>query len=112
MSTATLDFIRLKQIDSFPKLVFLLFLHQNPHVKGTSQYFAERLYLGNVTLIERMIAEFKEQGIMGSSGQYHFLHNTPELTASLQHLHQLFEQPTTRQSLLEHVRHGMYYNNN
>lgn len=112
MATSTLDFIRLKQIDSFQKLVFLLFLHQNPGAKGTSQYFAEKLYLGNVALIEQMIAEFKEKGLMGSSGQYHFLQNTPELSASLHHLHQLFEQPTTRQSLLDQVRHSIYYNYN
>lgn len=112
MSTSTLDFLRNKQIDSFQKLVFLLFLHQNPGAKGTSQYFAERLYLGNVTLIERMIAEFKEKGIMDSNGQYHFLQNTPELNASLDHLNQLFEEPATRQSLLDQLRHTRYYHNN
>lgn len=112
MSTATLDFLRRKQINSFQKLVFLLFLHQNPGAKGTSQYFAERLYLGNLTLIEQMIAEFKEHGIMDTNGQYHFLQNTPELSASLNHLHQLFEEPATRHSLLEQVRHSFYYNKN
>lgn len=112
MSTATLDFLRHKQINSFQKLVFLLFLHQNPGAKGTSQYFAERLYLGNLSLIEQMIAEFKAQGIMDSNGQYHFLQNTPELSASLHHLNQLFEEPATRQSLLDQVRHSRYYHSN
>ena len=112
MQTQTVSFIRSKHIDSFQKLVFLLFLHKNPEAKGTSQYFAEKLFLGNVTLIEKMIAEFKEKGLMASTDQHHFLQDTPEIRASLQHLHQLFEQPTTRQSLLEQVRHSGYYHSN
>ncbi|MCE7989658.1 MAG: hypothetical protein DYG89_51580 [Caldilinea sp. CFX5] len=112
MQTQTLTFIRSKQIDSFQKLVFLLFLHKNPEAKGTSQYFAEKMYLGNVTLIEKMITEFKERGIMASNEQHHFLQDTPEIRSSLQHLHQLFEQPTTRQSLLDQVRYSVDYHSN
>lgn len=112
MQTQTLHFIRNKRIDSFQKLVFLLFLHQNPQAKGNSQYFAEKMFLGNVTLIEAMIADFKEKGIMASSDQHHFLQDTPELRAALHHLHQLFEAPITRQSLLDQVRHTVYYHSN
>lgn len=112
MQTQTLTFIRSKRIDSFQKLVFLLFLHKNPEAKGNSQYFAEKMFLGNVSLIEKIIAEFKEKGLMTSSDQHHFLQDTPEIRASLQHLQQLFEQPTTRQSLLEQVRHSGYYHSN
>lgn len=112
MQTQTVSFIRSKRIDSFQKLVFLLFLHKNPEAKGTSQYFAEKMFLGNVTLIEKMIADFKEKGLMGSADQHHFLQDTPEVRTSLQQLHQLFEQPITRQSLLDQVRHSSYYHSN
>ena len=43
MSNTVASFIRAKNIDSFQKLCFLLFLHQQPELTGTSHEFAELL---------------------------------------------------------------------
>lgn len=65
MGDMVASFIRAKHIDSFQKLCFLLFLHQHPDLIGTSQEFAERLYLGDVQLLEEIITDLQ----MGHSGE-------------------------------------------
>lgn len=48
MDELAVNFVRAMQIDSFQKLYFLLYLHQHPDLIGTSQQFAEQLYLGDM----------------------------------------------------------------
>ena len=57
-------FIHAKQIDSFQKLFFLLYLYQHPGIEGTSQEFETRLYLGNTGLTEKILAELQQAGLV------------------------------------------------
>jgi len=50
MDDDIINFVRDKQINSFQKLRFLLFLYQHPNLNATTQKFAERLYLDDVLL--------------------------------------------------------------
>ena len=57
-------FIHARQIDSFQKLFFLLYLYQHPGIEGTSQEFETRLYLGNTGLTEKILAELLEDELI------------------------------------------------
>ena len=60
--------ICLKQINSYQKLRFLLFLHQSPEFEGTSHAFAERLHLGDTQLVEQIITELQDRGLIKRLG--------------------------------------------
>ena len=53
-------FIHARQINSFQKLIFLLFLYQHPEIQGTSQEFGTRLYLGNTGLTDKLLTELEQ----------------------------------------------------
>ncbi len=98
------NYIRTKNIDSFQKLRLLLFLHQHPHLKGTSQELAARLHLGDTSLIENIITDLHQAGLINQVGNHYQLPDEPELRSQLQHLAHAFEHPVTRQELLKHVK--------
>ena len=52
-------FIRARRIDSFQKLGVLAFLYQNAESSWTSQEIAEQLYLGDVPLLEEILADLR-----------------------------------------------------
>lgn len=112
MNKVISDFIRSKKIDSIHKLNLLLFLYRNPDTQGTGRCFAEKLYLGDVRLVEKMIQELADKGVINYAGQQYFLVDTPEIKTSLHHLASTYEQPLTRQTLLAQIqsgdRHGLY----
>jgi hypothetical protein len=91
MSDMIASFIRIKHIDSFQKLCFLLFLHQYPELTGTSREFAERLYFGDVRLVDCVENRYK-------------LNDGPDVRSSLQYLTGAFEDPLARQEILDQVR--------
>ena len=98
------NYIRTKNIDSFQKLRLLLFLHQHPQVKATSQEFAHRLHLGDTSLIENIITDLHRAGLINQVGNHYHLPDEPEVRSQLQHLARAFEHPLTRQELLKHVK--------
>ena len=106
MNNATSEFVRSKKIDSIQKLNLLLFLHQNPETHGTSRYFAEKLYLGDTRLVDTIIRELADHGVINDAGQHYYLADTLDIKSSLQHLANSFEYPLSRQSLLAHVQAG------
>ena len=71
MMDPIVQFIRARQIDSFQKLILLLFLHQHPGMQGTSQEFGTCLYLGNNALTEKLLAELWTVGLVDQIGVVH-----------------------------------------
>ena len=105
MNSLVANFIRANRIDSFQKLRFLLFLHQHPESTGTSQEFAERLYLADVSLLEKIVADLQRVGLLDCAGSRYALHSEPTVKAELQCLIKTFEDPLARQELLDQVRY-------
>lgn len=94
-----------KQIDSFPKLRFLLFLRQNPYLNGNTQNLAEKLYI-EAPLVEKLIHDFQQVGLLevGQGNYCYRLSNEPDLKTWLEKLAAMFDQPVARQELLARVR--------
>ncbi|MBE7549570.1 MAG: MarR family transcriptional regulator [Anaerolineales bacterium] len=103
MDTGLADFIRAKQIDSFSKLRFLLFLRQHPHLRGGVQQLAERMYI-EAPLVEKMIADLQGVGLLEGEKNDYILPDEPSLKLCLENLARTFEQPLTRQELLEQIK--------
>jgi hypothetical protein len=96
--------IHTKQIDSFQKLHFLLFLHQHPKFQGTCQEFAERLHLGDILLVEGIIADLLSVGMSACEKNYYLLSDDPDVRSIVRSLAQAFEDPLNRQVMLDQVR--------
>jgi hypothetical protein len=99
-------FIRSRHIDSFHKLRLLAFLHQHPETSWTSQEIAERLYLGDVPLLEGIIADLRSVGLVDCVANRCALHAEPAVRFCLQRLDELCEDPLTRQQILDRVTHS------
>ena len=105
MMDPIVEFIHVRHIDSFQKLFFLLFLYQHPDIQGTSQEFGTRLYLGNVQLIEKILADLQRAGLVDKVENGYKLHMAEDTCLDLSLLAQAFEDPLTRQQLLDQVKH-------
>ena len=97
-------FIQVKQIDSFQKLHFVLFLQKHPDFKGTRREFAERLHLKDLSLLNRIILDLEKVKLLTQTGQRWGLPDEPELTVNLELLVRVFENPLARQKLLKQVK--------
>lgn len=73
------DFIEVKQIDSFQKLRLLLFLYQRPEVAKSLQQLAERLYLGHLPLLERILNDLRLAGLVERVGSHYQLSADPQV---------------------------------
>ncbi|NJN93574.1 MAG: Rrf2 family transcriptional regulator [Anaerolineales bacterium] len=104
MNEAVHNYIRTKKIDSFQKLRLLLFLHRHPHMRVSSQELAHRLHLGDTLLIETILADLRQSGLVTQMGNNYQLPDEPELKLYLQQLASAFEHPVTRQELLKQVK--------
>lgn len=109
MDATVTDFVRTKQIDSFQKLRFLLFLQENPETQGTCQEFAERLHLGDTLLLERIIADLYRADLLIKVNQRWQLATQKIGENSLNELAKSFECPLQRQELLAQVIQPQYY---
>lgn len=110
MNQTTYNYLRTKKIDSFQKLRLLLLLHQHPHWRGTSQELARRLHLADMRLMETMLADLYEAGLIDRIGNQYKLPDEPELRSQLQYLAHAFEYPLTRQELLKQVNPSRLFN--
>ena len=106
MDNIVVDFIRAKRIDSFQKLYVLLFLHQHPTLVGTSQQFANKLYLGHLPLVKEILDDLHRVGLVDGIGRRYKLCNDSEVGAYLQFLAEALKDPLARQKILEQVRGG------
>jgi hypothetical protein len=93
-----------RKIDSIQKLNFLLFLQQQPDIQKTSQEFAERLYIGDTGLLNRIITDLQLAGLIEQAGNRYRLRNQPQVRAYLNALAKIFEDPLARQGLLDQIR--------
>ncbi|GAB4530070.1 MAG: hypothetical protein Kow0063_07750 [Anaerolineae bacterium] len=101
-------FIRARHIDSFQKLRLLAFLYQHPESSWTSQEIAEKLCLGDVPLLERIMADLRSAGLVDCVGKSYTLHNEPGVRSSLQRLDEVCEDPLARQQILDQVTRGTF----
>ena len=99
------EFINARHIDSFQKLILLIFLYQHPTLRGTSQEFATQLYLGNPKLLDRILIDLQRAGLVDKIENGYKLHHSKDIDPKLQRLAQAFEDPLARQQLLKQVRH-------
>ncbi|GIK39736.1 MAG: hypothetical protein BroJett011_35690 [Chloroflexota bacterium] len=104
MNETIYTYLRTKNIDTFQKLRLLLLLHQHPHWRGTSQELAQRLHLGDTSLIESIIADLHQAGLIDQVDNQYRLPDEPEIRSQLQYLARAFEHPLTRQELLKQVK--------
>lgn len=102
------NFIRARRIDSFQKLRFILFLHQHPDLAETCQGFAHQLYLGDCPLVDEIISDLCRTGIVDCVGGRFKLHNDPDIRSCLRCLAQAFENPLTRQRILDQVQQNKF----
>jgi hypothetical protein len=96
-------FIRARHIDSFQKLGVLAFLYQHTGSSWTSQEIAKKLYLGDVPLLEEIMADLRSVGLVDCVGNGCTLHNEPGVRLCLQRLEEVFLDPLARQQVLDQV---------
>jgi DNA-binding IscR family transcriptional regulator len=84
----------------------LLYLYQHPDLSATTQEFAERLYLSDVLLLQEITDDLQEAGLVSCSKGYCTLHFDPDARSCLQCVFKAFEDPLTRQELLDQVTHN------
>ena len=97
------NFIRVRHIDSFQKLRLLAFLHRNPESSWTSQEIAETLYIGDVPLLESIIADLRSAGLVDCVANRCTLHDEADVRSCLQCLAETCEDPLARQQILNQV---------
>ena len=98
------NFILEKKIDSFQKLRLLLYLTQHPDMAGTSEQFGQQLFISDSRLMEEIINGLRGAGLVDVSGQRYVLHDDPVVMLTLKRLNRLYDDPVSRQRLLDHVR--------
>jgi hypothetical protein len=111
MNDPIFQFIKGRHIDSFQKLRFVLFLHQNPELIGTCQEFAAQLYLGDVSLLEKIVADLGRVGLVDCMEDRFWLTKNPDVDSCLKSLTHAYEDPLARQGILNLVRYreqGVY----
>jgi hypothetical protein len=104
MNEKATQFIRAKQIDSFQKLRFLLFIHQHPTLTGTIQDFGSQLFLGNIPMLENIVVDLCGAGLLDNVDNRFKLHNDPDVNSCLECLCKVFDDPLARQMVLDQVR--------
>lgn len=104
MNAVVANHIHSKHINSFQKLYFLLFLYHHPDMQGTSQEFAERSYFGNTGLIDQLMADLGQVGLIDQIQNTYQLHREPDLSSWLRDLDRTFQDPLARQELLTEVK--------
>lgn len=102
----TAKFIQARHIDSFQKLHLLLFLYQHPKSSCTSQQIAEGLFLGDVPLLEEIINDLREAGLVDCFGNHCWLRDEPVIRSCIECLAAKYEHPLDRQRILDQVTPG------
>ncbi|MCB0171972.1 MAG: hypothetical protein KDJ97_15600 [Anaerolineae bacterium] len=103
MKTKLSRYLQNKGIDSFQKLQFLLFLYKNPALTGTLQELAQRAYFGDTRLLSKILAELHSVGLVEEVDRSYKLNQTPGVITYLKGLARLFDDPLTRQNLLQAI---------
>jgi coproporphyrinogen III oxidase-like Fe-S oxidoreductase len=93
-------------IDSIQKIFLLLFLNQHPEMEGSSQEFGTFLYLGNSALMEKIVADLQQAGLIVQVENGYRLSDKPEVRLYLHSLAEAFADPLIRQQLLDLIKHN------
>jgi hypothetical protein len=102
--------MRARNIDSFQKLRVILFLQQHPGWTGTGQKFAKKLHLRNVSLVEQLLSDLRQAGLVEGVEEGFKLRNDPDLRTALQQLARAYQNPSIRQKLLDQINPGVLLN--
>ena len=84
MNDLVAHFVHNCHIDSFQKIFLLLFLDRHPETEGSSQDFGTFLYLGNLVLMEKIVAELQQAGLIVQVEKGYKLSEKPEVRLYLQ----------------------------
>jgi hypothetical protein len=105
------DFVRERRLDSFQKLRLVLWLGHNPGRGFSSQQVSAALHVSDQRLLDGLLAELCETGVICCDGGLWTLADLPELRRCLDCLAIRFEDPLLRQKLLDHIgyRHDGYH---
>ncbi len=105
MHNVITEMMKARRVDSFQKLRFLLYLQRHPDLTGTVHDFAGQLYLGDMSLIERIIADLYKVQLLERVGNLYKLPDKPDIQSWLRELASAYDDPLERQALLDQVRH-------
>ena len=106
MNDLVAHFVHNCHIDSFQKIFLLLFLDRHPETEGSSQDFGTFLYLGNLVLMEKIVAELQQAGLIVQIENGYRLSDKPEVRLCLHSLAEAFADPLIRQQLLDLIKHN------
>ena len=95
--------IRSKHIDSFQKLYVLLFLYHHPRLTGTNREIARQLYFGDEVGLTKIITDLEGAGLVEQAEGRYKLCNQPDIQVCLQNLAKAFDDPLTRQKILDKI---------
>jgi hypothetical protein len=98
------NFIRAHHIDSFQKLRFLIFLCRHSESSWSIQQIAEQLCLGDIPLLEGIIADMRATGLVDCAGDLCALSAGQQIRSRLRRLDRMCEDPQARQQILSYVR--------
>ena len=98
-------FIQTRQIESYQKLHVLIFLHSHADASWTNSQIAERLYLGDGPLLDKIVADLQAAGLVDCVARRCRLRNEAGLSVKLQHLVKTCENPLARQEILDSISH-------
>jgi hypothetical protein len=104
MDNVVINFINTKRIDSASKLFFLLFLHKHPNLNETCREFGLCSYLGDTPLLERIITDLRNVGLVDQAEHGYKLNDEFQVRSFLGRLAQAFDDPVQRQQILNQVK--------
>ena len=108
MSPLIAAYIRAKHIDSVAKLQFLLFLYDHPTFRGNRREFARQTYFGSIPLLETIIDDLTEAGLIDCAEGNYLLHNDSDALQNLATLAHAYDDPVARQEIIDYIRdHSM-----
>jgi len=103
MNDIVRNFIHEKQIDSFQKVSFLLFLYRYADHHQVSHEFARQLHFSADPLLEDLVNELSAVGLLQQVRGHYILPNVPEIRQGMDNLVRVYEDPLARQDLLIHL---------
>lgn len=96
--------IRYNVIDTWCKLVTVLWLYEHKGQRLSGRQLSERLYQADEGMMRSILVDLCEAGLLVEVDQQYELSSAPEVTACLNYLKQDFADPRTRQCLIERIR--------
>jgi hypothetical protein len=103
MNETLIQFIHEKQIDSFQKVSFLLFLYRYAEHHAVSHEFARQLNFSGDPVLEEVVDELTSTGLLQQQSGHYILQTEPAIRQGLEHLIHAYDDPVLRQTLLGQI---------